>query len=316
MSKIKNKNILFNNDNQNQHQNIIDIYPNNLQNYSETKSIYQFFILSLLKNTNISKETAVSIIYNFDKNNFIRIFLNNKDYNKQKINLNLLLNWIKDIKNNYNIIENIFEISNIQEMRNNFYKIISIGLYTNNIEIIAITNSIIKISTTKIKIDLDWFITEGYLIYINNINLFPLIRISLIECLIEIIKQNEKIFFQIITNDLTNNILKEQITLFIQNIFSVKDDKILFNILKKKFFIILEEIYFDYNLSLKQKDIPLILNLITFGWYNNPNIFNSEDNNKNEDLKLKNILLIIFQENIINKYGINCIISIINLFIL
>ena len=316
MSNIKNKNILFNNDNQNQHQNIIDIYPNNLQNYSETKSIYQFFILSLLKNTNISKETAVSIIYNFDKNNFIRIFLNNKDYNKQKINLNLLLNWIKDIKNNYNIIENIFEISNNQEMRNNFYKIISIGLYTNNIEIIAITNSIIKISTTKIKIDLDWFITEGYLIYINNINLFPLIRISLIECLIEIIKQNEKIFFQIITNDLTNNILKEQITLFIQNIFSVKDDKILFNILKKKFFIILEEIYFDYNLSLKQKDIPLILNLITFGWYNNPNIFNSEDNNKNEDLKLKNILLIIFQENIINKYGINCIISIINLFIL
>ena len=44
-------------------------------------------------------------------------------------------------------------------------------------------------------------------------------------------------------------------------------------------FYVLQEIYFDYNISLKQKDIPLILNLITSGWMHNPNIFNSKSMN-------------------------------------
>ena len=89
--------------------------------------------------------------------------------------------------------------------------------------------------------------------------------------------------------------------------------------MKKKLFIVLEEIYFNHNLSMIEKDVPLILNLITFGWIQNPNILNDCDDNNinnNDNSKLKNILLIIFQENIFNKYGINCISSIINLFLL
>ena len=311
MSNYKNNNIILNNDSQNQYQNIIEeIYRSNPRNYSETKSIYEFFILSLLKNTNIKKEEAISLIFNFNKNNFIKIFINNI----------LLLNWIKDIKNNFNIIQNLIEISNINdEIKIIIYKIISIGLYTNNIEIITITDSIIEKLTKKIQIDLDWFVNEGYIIYIKNINEFSLIRVSLIKSLIEITKNNEDIFFKMIKNDFINYKSKEEIILFMENILSIKENQFEINLFKKKFFIALQEIYFDYNLSLNQKDIPTILNLLTYGWNNNPYIFideNNKNNNNNGDSKLKNILLIIFQENIFNKYGINCICSIINLFLL
>ena len=52
--------------------------------------------------------------------------------------------------------------------------------------------------------------------------------------------------------------------------------------------------------------------MIAYGWINNPDIFNDENNNNS----IKNILLIIFKDNSFNKYGINFICSVINLFIL
>ena len=168
--------------------------------------------------------------------------------------------------------------------------------------------------TKEIQIDLDWFVNEGYIIYIKNINEFSLIRVSLIKSLIEITKNNEDIFFKMIKNDFINYKSKEEIILFMENILSIKENQFEINLFKKKFFIALQEIYFDYNLSLNQKDIPAILNLLTYGWNNNPYIF-IDENNKSKS-KLKKILLIIFQENIFNKYGINFICSIINLFLL
>ena len=309
MSNSKNINIFINNDSQNKYQNIFEeIYRNNPKNYSETKSIYEFFILSLLKNMNITKKEAISLIFDFNKNNFLKIFINNI----------LLFNWIKDIKNNFNIIQNLIDISNkSNEIKSIVYKIISIGLYINNIEIITITNSIIEKLSKKIQIDLDWFVNEGYLIYIKNINEFSLIGASLIKSLIEIIKNNEDIFFKMLKNDFINYNSKEDIILFMESILKIKESQKEINLFKKKVLIALQEIYFDYNLSLNQKDIPLILNLITYGWNNNPYLFIDENNkNNNEDSKLKSIILIIFQENIFNKYGINCICSIINLFLL
>ena len=301
-----------------------DIYSNNPQKYNETKSIYEFFILSLIKNINIKKQTAISLVLDFHKNNFIKIFFN-KQTNKNTVkDYTLLLSWVKDIKNNYNIIQSFFDVSkNKNDIKNHCYKIISIGLYTDNIEIVSMTNSIIEYMTKKNKVHLDWFVTEGYLIYINNINTFSLIRISLLKCLIEMIKENENIFFQMIKSDLININLKEQIKLFIENCFQIKDEDKSFNLLKNKLFIALEEIYFDHNLSLNEKDIPLIINLITFGWIENPNIFIVENNiiinnkgNDHDTSKLKNIILILFQENIFNNYNINCICSIIDLFLL
>ena len=303
---------LLNHDKNNEYQNIsLNIYSNNPKNYSETKSIYDFFIFSLLKNINISKETAISIIFNFDKNNFINIFeiIDNNNYN-------LLLKWIKDVKSNIKIIQNSFNLKNDDESKTFLYKIISIGLYVDNIEIISIANSIIEYFSQIIKIDIDWFITEVYIIYINDINLYSLIRLSLIQSLILIIKGNEKKFFEKIKNDLVENNnscnLKCKIKLFIKNIFNVKNKQNETNIFKKNIFIILQEIYFDYNLSSNQKDIPLLINLIAYGWINNPDIFNDENNNNS----IKNILLIIFKDNSFNKYGINFICSVINLFIL
>ena len=320
----KNINEYLNNDNNiNSPKNSVEIYPNNINNYSETKTIYEFFIFSLLKNTNITKEKAISIIFNCDKNNFIKIFYNNKDNkdnnnNKQIKEYNSFLKWIKDIKNNYNIVLNIlYNYKDDEEIKNVFYKIISMGLYTNNIEIITITSSIIEFSIKKNIINLDWLVTEGYLIYIKDINIFPLIRISLVKNLMEIFKGNEDIFFKMIKNDLINTNLKEQINIFIENVFKLKDESNYFNSIKIKFFFVLQEIYFDYNLSIKQKDILLILNLITIGWINNLNIFNNEYYDNKNDTKIKNTLLIIFQENTLNnKYGINCVCSINNLFLL
>ena len=310
------KNIkLLNNINNNEYQNIsLEIFSNNPKTYSETKSIYDFFILSLLKNTNISKEKGISLVFNFDKNIFKRIF-ENKEENNNQINL---LKWITDIKNNKKIIENLFENlrNDNNESKNIFYKIISVGLYTNSIEIIAISNSIIEYFSKIIKLDIDWFLDEMYLIYINNINFFSLIRLSLIKSLILIIKGNENKFFEVLKSDLiqinNNYNLRSKIILFIENIFTVKDERDEINQFKKNLFNILQQIYFDYNLLSKQKDIPLLINLIAFGWINNPDIFINENNNNS----IKNILLVIFQENIFNKYGINCVCSVVNLFLL
>ena len=321
-SKDKN-NLLFNNNNNIQYQRKpFELFSNNINNYSETKTVYEFFILSLIKNVNISKEASISLVYNFNKNNFIKLFFNNK--NKEN---NSLMKWIRDIKNNFNKIQSILDnFNNDNEVKNIYFKIISIGLYSNNIESITIANSIIEFSTKRYKNDLDWFITEGYLIYINNINCFPIIRVTLVKTLIEIIKGKESIFFQLIQRDLFSTNLKEQITSFIDNIFSLNDENNTFKLLKLNFFYVLQEIYFDYNIPLKQKDIPLILNLITSGWIKNPNIFcsngeNLVNNNINinatdEESKLKKTLLIIYQENTFSQYGINCISSIINLFLL
>ena len=313
-----NNNILTNNNNIQYQKKPFELFSNNISNYSETKTIYEFFILSLIKNVNISKETSISLVHNFNKNNFTKLFFSNN----AKEN-NSLLKWIRDIRNNFNKIQNILDnYNNDNEVKNIFFKIISIGLYSNNIEIITIANSMIEFSIKRYKTDLDWFIIEGYLIYISNINYFPIKRFPLVKTLIEIIKGNENIFFQILKRDLISINLKEQITSFIDNIFCLHDGSNDFKLFKINLFYVLQEIYFDYNISLKQKDIPLILNLITSGWVHNPNIFNcNEDNfintNLNDDeSKLKKTLLIIYQENTFSQYGINCISSIINLFLL
>ena len=316
-SKDRN-NLLTNNNNIQYQKKSFEIFSNNISNYSETKTIYEFFILSLIKNVDISKEASISLVYNFNKNNFIQLFFNDKvkEYNS-------LLKWIKDIKNNFNKIQSILDnYNNDSEVKNIFFKIISIGLYSNNIEIITITNSIIEFSIKRYKTDLDWFITEGYLIYINNINYLHIKRFPLVKTLIEIIKGNESIFFQLLKRDLISLNLKEQITSFIDNIFCINDESNAFKLFKINLFYVLQEIYFDYNIPLKQKDIPLILNLITSGWMHNPNIFNSNEDNlinvniNDEESKLKKTLLIIYQENTFSQYGINCISSIINLFLL
>jgi len=316
-SKEKN-NLLINNNNIQYQKKSFELFSNNINNYSETKTIYEFFILSLIKNVNISKEASISLVYNFNKNNFIKLFSNNKSKEN-----NSLLKWIKDIRNNFNKIQSILDnYYNDNEVKNLFFKIISIGLYSNNIEIIAITNSIIDFSIKRYKTDLDWFIAEGYLIYINNINCFSLKRFPLVKTLIEIIKGNESIFFQIVKRDIININLKEQITSFIDNIFCLNDESKESKLFKINLFYVLQEIYFDFNIPLKQKDIPLILNLITSGWMHNPYIFsNNEDNLINiniddDESKLKKTLLIIYQENTFSQYGINCICSINNLFLL
>ena len=325
MSNINNKNLILNNDIHNLHQKISNqIYANNPKTYSETQTIYDFFILSLLKNINITKEKAISLIFNFNKKNFLQIFFDTKKNSKE---YTILKNWIKDIKNNINIIKYLIEIwKKDKDMKNICYKIISIGLYTYSIEIITITNYIIEYISKNIDggIDIDWFFNEGYLIYIYDINEYSLIRVSLVNTLLEIIKNNENVFFKLIKNDYINKNRKEQIISFIEKIFLINKQQNEINIFKKNILNFLQEIYFDYNLSLKQRDIPLIINLLTFGWLNNPNIFiesenyYEEENNNiyNDDSKLKNIILVIFQENIFNKYGINCICSIINLFLL
>jgi hypothetical protein len=126
----------------------------------------------------------------------------------------------------------------------------------------------------------------------------------------------------VLKRDLISLNLKEQITSFIDNVFCINDESNSFKLFKINLFYVLQEIYFDYNIPLKQKDIPLILNLITSGWMNNPNIFNSNEDNlinaniNDEESKLKKTLLIIFQENTFSEYGINCISSIVNLFLL
>ena len=316
-SKDKN-NLLINNNNIQYQKKTFELFSNNINNYSQTKTIYEFLILSLIKNLNISKEESISLVYNFNKNNFIKIFFNNKVKENSS-----LLKWIRDIQNNFNKIQNILDsYNNDNEVKNLFFKIISIGLYSNNIEIITITNSIIDFSIKRYKTDLDWFIIEGYLIYINNINFFPIKRFPLVKTLMEIIKGNESIFFQILKRDIINNNLKEQITSFIDNIFCLNDGSKDLKLFKINLFYVLQETYFDYDIPLKQKDIPLILNLITSGWLHNPNIFNSNEDNiinaniNDDESKLKKTILIIYQENTFSQYGINCISSIINLFLL
>ena len=97
-----NNNILMNNNNFQYQKKPFELFSNNISNYSETKTIYEFFILSLIKNVNISKETSISLVHNFNKNNFTKLFFSNN----AKEN-NSLLKWIRDIRNNFNKIQNI-----------------------------------------------------------------------------------------------------------------------------------------------------------------------------------------------------------------
>ena len=165
------------------------------------------------------------------------------------------------------------------------FSTLSVGLYSNDLDCVRITNTILTKLSSEIGTDWEWFSTEGFLSYIFSLDKNPMINNSLVNALCLHIKGHEDDFIKIIKDKFTcdeeENGHKE-IANFILNILPIindnnsedKDKKIQNGLIN----LIMELIEINNE---KKNDGPLFISLITQSWLNNPEIYTSNKNIKN-----------------------------------
>ena len=282
----------------------IIINNNNKYNYKDCKTLEEFFVYSLLNiSIYFNKTEVLRIITNYNKKDLMQLFFW-KNFN----GYNILLCWIKDIKNNIHYIKNYlyeFDQRIFQCNLKLFYKVISIGLYSYDINIIANTNSIIVSIYKQYGVDWDWFISEGCLIYMTNIINFPLLSIDLLETFIELGNFINKEISEIFCDKFRIN--NKVFLNFVLNIFIIQNNKNKIIIFKKKLICYLKDFYYD---NCDMKNIPALLKIYTYFWLYNKEIIY-------ENKEIKNYFVEIFIDNVNNSdKNINWVSGIANLFYL
>jgi hypothetical protein len=120
------------------------------KNYSNCESTLEFFIVSLSKNLNISVKQSVALLSN-NKKYLLRLF-----YKGIKNDFSLPLKWMKDINTNIQYLQNLMINSTDPKNVTMTFSTLSVGLYSTNIDIVLITNTIwaiiISINTIYLKL--------------------------------------------------------------------------------------------------------------------------------------------------------------------
>ena len=292
------------------------------KNYSDCDSTLEFFIISLSKNLNINTKQSVALLSN-NKKYLLRLF-----YKGIKNDFSLPINWLNDINNNLQILQNLMINSTDPKNVSMSFSTLSVGLYSSNTDCVRITNTILSKLSNEIGTDWDWFSTEGYICYIFSIDKYNILKNKLIDGLITHIKGHEEDFIKIL-KDKFNSEEEEngskEIANFILNIlpslnnnFEDKEKKLQKNIIN----LIMELIETNNNNTInnndKKNDGPLLLNLITQSWLNNLEIFTDNKNIKNTALNYmkENIRIYGNFNSKFDTININSITSIANLFYL
>ena len=118
------------------------------KNYSNCESTLEFFIVSLSKNLSISVKQSVALLSN-NKKYLLRLF-----YKGIKNDFSLPLKWMNDINTNIQYLQNLMINSTDPKNVTMTFSTLSVGLYSTNIDIVLITNTIL--SKLSIEIGTDW----------------------------------------------------------------------------------------------------------------------------------------------------------------
>ena len=175
------------------------------KNYSQCESTLEFFIISLSKNLNINPKQSVALLSN-NRKYLLRLF-----YKGIQNDFSLAIKWLKDINKNLQILQNL--MINSTDNKNVFmtFSTLSVGLYSNNIDCVRITNTILSKLSIEIGTDWDWFFNEGYLSYIFCLEKNSIIKNKLLNGFTLHIKEHEddiiKLFKDKFINEenITNN---------------------------------------------------------------------------------------------------------------
>ena len=296
-TQITNLNNIPNSNNNGVDINNIDIS----KSYSQCESTLEFFILSLSKNLNINPKQAVALLSN-NRKYLLRLF-----YKGIQNDFTLAIKWLKDINKNLQILQNL--MINSTEAKNVYmtFSSLSVGLYSNNIDCVRITNTILSKLSIEIGTDWDWFFNEGYLSYIFSLEKNSIIKNKLLNGFTLHIKEHEddiiKLFKDKFLNEdnniNANNAEYKDIANFIFNLLPLLGDNL--EDKEKKFQngiinLIIELI--ENNNNNKIIDAPLLITLGAQAWNYYPDFFLM---NKNK----KNVLLNFMKENIrtFGNYG-------------
>ena len=285
-SNITNINNLPNTNNGSVDINNIDIN----KNYSQCESTLEFFIISLSKNLNINPKQSVALLSN-NRKYLLRLF-----YKGIQNDFTLAIKWLKDINKNLQILQNL--MINSTDAKNVFmtFSTLSVGLYSNNIDCVRITNTILSKLSIEIGTDWDWFFNEGYLSYMFCLEKNSIIKNKLLNGFTLHIKEHEddiiKLFKDKFINEenITNNEYKD-ISNFIFNLLPLLGDNLEDKEKKFQYGIINLIIELIENNNNKIIDAPLLITLAAQAWNYCPDFFL---NNKNK----KNIVLNFMKENI------------------
>ena len=180
-TQITNLNNIPNSNNNGVDINNIDIS----KSYSQCESTLEFFILSLSKNLNINPKQAVALLSN-NRKYLLRLF-----YKGIQNDFTLAIKWLKDINKNLQILQNL--MINSTDAKNVYmtFSSLSVGLYSNNIDCVRITNTILSKLSIEIGTDWDWFFNEGYLSYIFSLEKNSIIKNKLLNGFTLHIKEHE-----------------------------------------------------------------------------------------------------------------------------
>ena len=93
------------------------------------------------------------------------------------------VNWLNDINNNLQILQNLMINSTDPKNVSMSFSTLSVGLYSSNTDCVRITNTILSKLSNEIGTDWDWFSTEGYICYIFSIDKYNILKNKLIKFL-------------------------------------------------------------------------------------------------------------------------------------
>ena len=286
------------------------------KNYSNCESTLEFFIVSLSKNLSINIKQSVALLSN-NKKYLLRLF-----YKGIKNDFSLPLKWMNDINTNIQYLQNLMINSTDPKNVTMTFSTLSVGLYSTNIDIVLITNTILSKLSIEIGTDWEWFSTEGFLSYIFSLDkYYNNARKQLISGFISHVKSHEDDFIKLLKDKFINeeddNSYKEIIN-FILNllpdlneIYDDKEKKLQKGIIN----FVIEIIELNNE---KKYDGCLFISLLTQSWLNNPEIFTSNPNIKNAALNYmkENIRIYGNYNNKFDTVNINSTSAIANLFYL
>ena len=283
------------------------------KNYSQCESTLELFIISLSKNFNISSKQAVALLSN-NRKYLLRLF-----YKGIQNDFSLAIKWLKDLNKNIQILQNLMINSTDAKNVSMTFSTLSVGLYSNNIDCVRITNSILSKLAIEIGTDWDWFFNEGYLSYIFCLEKNGIIKNKLLNGFTLHIKDHEEEIIKLIKDKFINednDTSYKDMANFIFNLLPIlgdnledKEKKLQNGILT----LIVELI--ENNIS-QIKDIPQLITLITQAWIYYPDFFKKNKNKKNSVLNFmkENIRTFGSYNNKYENLNINNVSSITNLF--
>ena len=260
------------------------------KNYSQCESTLEFFIITLSKNLSINPKQSVALLSN-NRKYLLRLF-----YKGIQNDFSLAIKWLKDINKNLQILQNL--MINSTDNKNVFmtFSTLSVGLFSNNIDCVRITNTILSKLSIEIGTDWDWFFNEGYLSYIFCLEKNSIIKNKLLNGFTLHIKEHEddiiKLFKDKFINEenITNNEYKD-ISNFIFNLLPLLSDNLEDKEKKFQYGILNLIIELIENNNNKIIDAPLLITMAAQAWNYCPDFF-LENKNK------KNVVLNFMKENI------------------